>query len=302
MIDTMDTRRLRYFVQIVDSGSITRAAAVSGVAQPALSQQLAILENDLKVKLLERSVSGIKPTAAGRILYARAQAILRQLEDLREAVHREVRPLSGTVIVGMPPTMLSRFGLPLIGKVCTQHPEMHLQIREEGSLVLDELVATGKVEIAISATRPEGAMTGEEILTEPIVLMYPASMDLPATATLAELARLPWVLPRRPNAIRSLIDSAFESNNLVANVVVEIDSLHSAMETVRRGFGVGATTLGAIKEDLQASTLKARALGDAPLMRSMYLKRRQSPGPTPAAEFVHGLLRDIAAEVAQSAA
>jgi LysR family nitrogen assimilation transcriptional regulator len=158
------------------------------------------------------------------------------------------------------------------------------------------------VEIAISATRPEGAMTGEEILTEPIVLMYPASMDLPATATLAELARLPWVLPRRPNAIRSLIDSAFESNNLVANVVVEIDSLHSAMETVRRGFGVGATTLGAIKEDLQASTLKARALGDAPLMRSMYLKRRQSPGPTPAAEFVHGLLRDIAAEVAQSAA
>ena len=54
----MDTRRLRYFVQIVDSGSITRAAAVSGVAQPALSQQLAILENDLKVKLLDRSVSG----------------------------------------------------------------------------------------------------------------------------------------------------------------------------------------------------------------------------------------------------
>src|SRR6187402_1836030 len=83
----MDTRRLRYFVQIVDSGSITRAAAVSGVAQPALSQQLAILENDLMVRLLERSVSGVTPTAAGRILYARAQAILRQFDDLREAVH-----------------------------------------------------------------------------------------------------------------------------------------------------------------------------------------------------------------------
>ena len=43
--------------------------------------------------------------------------------------------------------MLSRFGLPLIGKVCTQHPEMHLQIREEGSLVLDELLTSGKIEI-----------------------------------------------------------------------------------------------------------------------------------------------------------
>jgi LysR family transcriptional regulator, nitrogen assimilation regulatory protein len=298
----MDTRRLRYFVQIVDSGSITRAAAASGVAQPALSQQLAILENDLKVKLLDRSVSGVKPTAAGRILYARAQAILRQFDDLREAVHREVRPLSGTVIVGMPPTMLSRFGLPLIGKVCAQHPEMHLQIREEGSLVLDDLLMTGKIEISISATRPEGAVVGEEILTEAIVLMYPAAMPLSPGASLAELARLPWVLPRRPNAIRALIDAAFASNNLAVNVVVEIDSLHSAMETVRRGFGVGATTLGAIKEDLQAGTLKARELGEAPLMRSMYLARRQSPELTPAAEFVHGLLRDIAAEAVQAQA
>lgn len=295
----MDTRRLRYFVQIVDSGSITRAAAASGVAQPALSQQLAILENDLKVKLLDRSVSGVKPTAAGKILYARAQSILRQFDDLREAVHREVRPLSGTVIVGMPPTMLSRFGLPLIGKVCTQHPEMHLQVREEGSLVLDDLLATGKVEIAITATRPEGAVIGEEILTEAIVLMYPPTMNLAADAPLSDLARLPWVLPRRPNAIRALIDSAFAANNLAVNVVVEIDSLHSAMETVRQGYGVGATTLGAIAQDLEAGTLKARPVGDAPLMRSMYLARRESPALTPAAEFVHGLLRDIGAEVAQ---
>lgn len=293
----MDTRRLRYFVQIVDSGSITRAAALSGVAQPALSQQLAILENDLKVKLLDRSVSGVTPTAAGRILYARAQGILRQFDDLREAVHREVRPLSGTVIVGMPPTMLTRFGLPLIGKVCTQHPEMHLQIREEGSLVLDELLANGKIELSISATRPQGEVVGEEIVTDQIVLMYPPSLPIPEAATLAELARLPWILPRRPNAIRTLIDAAFASHNLSVNVVVEIDSLHSAVDSVRRGFGVGATTMGAIREDLEAQTLRARALGDPPLMRSMFLGRRRSPALTPAAEFVHGLLRDVASDV-----
>jgi LysR family nitrogen assimilation transcriptional regulator len=179
---------------------------------------------------------------------------------------------------------------------------MHLQIREEGSLVLDELLAGGKVEISISATRPGGAVTGEEILREAIVLMYPPSFVLPENATLAELAPLPWVLPRRPNAIRTLIDAAFASNNLSVNVVVEIDSLHSALETVRRGFGVGATTMGAIEEDLLAGTLKARALGDSPLMRSMYLARRRSPGLSPAAEFVHGLLRDVAAEVAQASA
>lgn len=291
----MDSRRLRNFIQIVDSGSITRAAALSGVAQPALSQQLAILENELKVKLLERSVSGVTPTAAGRILYSRAQGILRQIDELRDAVHREAKPLSGTVLVGVPPTMLSRFGLPLIEKVCTQHPEMHLQIREEGSLLLHELLTSGKIELSISAMRPEGVLTGEEILTESIVLMYPASLPLPEAATLADLARLPWILPRRPNAIRVLIDAAFAASNLAPNVVVEIDSLHSAMESVRRGVGVGATTLGAIAEDVEAGTMRMRALGSAPLMRSMYLSHRRSPGLTPAARFVYDILRDIAA-------
>jgi LysR family transcriptional regulator, nitrogen assimilation regulatory protein len=295
----MDARRLRYFVQIVDSGSITRAAALSGVAQPALSQQLAILENELKVKLLDRSVSGVTATPAGRILYARAQAILRQFDDLRDAVHREVMPLSGTVTVGMPPTMLNRFGLPLIEKVCTQHPEMKLQVREEGSLLLQELLAGGKIELSISATRPEGVVTGEEILTEDIVLMYPPAMSLPENASLADLAALPWVVPRRPNAIRTLIDAAFASNNLAVNVVVEIDSLYSAMETVRRGVGVGAMTMGAMKEDLEAGTLRARPIGAVPLVRSMYLAHRRQPGLTAAAQFVQGILRDIAAEHAQ---
>jgi DNA-binding transcriptional LysR family regulator len=292
----MDSRRLRYFVQIVDSGSITRAAALSGVAQPALSQQLAILENELKVKLLNRSVSGVTPTPAGRILYARAQAILRQFEDLREAVHREVKPLSGTVTLGMPPTMLSRFGLPLIERVCTQHPEMHLQMREEGSVVLNELLTSGKIELAISATRPEGEVIGEEVLTEPIVVMYSASMEIPESASLADLAKLPWVMPRRPNAIRALIDAVFASSNLTPNVVVEIDSLYSAMESVRRGVGVGPMTMSAMKDALEAGTLRARQLGDTPLMRSMYLAHRRTPGLTPAAQFVYDILRDIAAE------
>lgn len=296
MIARMDSRRLRYFVQIVDSGSITRAAALSGVAQPAMSQQLAILENELKVKLLERSVSGVTPTAAGRILYARAQAILRQFDELREAVHREVKPLAGTVLLGMPPTMLSRFGLPLIERVCTQHPEMRLQIREEGSVTLNELLRSGKIELAIGATRPEGELTGEEVLSEPIVLMYPVTMEIPESASLADLARLPWVMPRRPNAIRALIDAVFASSNLAPNVVVEIDSLYSAMETVRRGVGVGAMTMGVMKDDLEAGRLRARQIGDTPLMRAMYLAHRCSPALTPAAQFVYEILRDIAAE------
>ena len=294
----MDSRRLRYFVQIVDSGSITRAAAVTGVAQPALSQQLAILENELKVKLLERSVSGITPTSAGQILYVRAQTILRQYEELRDAVHREVQPLSGAVTLGMSPTMVPRFGLPLIEKVCTQHPEMHLHIREEGSAVLQELLANGRIELSISPTRPDGeAIVGEEILTEPLIMMYPPAWDVAADATLAELARLPWIVPRRPNSIRTIVDAIFASASLTPRVVVEIDSLQNVIETVRRGLGAGAMVAGVIKEDLAAGRLKARSLGNAAPMRPMFLSHRSSPALTPPAQFVCDILREIGAEL-----
>lgn len=294
----MDSRRLRYFVQIVDSGSITRAAAVTGVAQPALSQQLAVLENELKVKLLERSVSGVTPTRAGSILYARAQTILRQFDELRDAVHREVQPLSGAVSLGMSPTMVPRFALPLIEKVCTQHPEMHLQIREEGSAMLNDLLIKGRIELSISPTRPDGdAIVGEEILCEQLILMYPASWEIADDASLADLAALPWVVPRQPNSIRTIVDAVFAASSLTPRVVVELDSLQNVMETVRRGMGVGAMVAGVIEEDLAAGRLKARKFGDAPPMRPMFLSHRRSPALTPAASFVYEILREIGAEL-----
>lgn len=291
----MDSRRLRYFVQIVDSGSITRAAAVTGVAQPALSQQVAVLEQELKVKLLDRSVSGVTPTSAGRILYARAQTILRQYEELRRAVHQDVLPLAGSVTIGMSPTMIPRFGFPLIEKVCTQHPEMHLQIREEGSAALHDLLTGGRIELSISPTRPDNdEVVGVEVVSEPVILMYPPGWDIPADASLSDLASLPWIVPRSPNSIRTIVDGVFAAASLTPYVVVELDSLHNVIEGIRRGLGVGAMVAGMIEPDLAAGALQARPLGPVSPMRPMFLSHRRSPGLSPPAQFVHDVLLEIA--------
>src|ERR1700759_4808119 len=78
----MQFRQLRYFVRIVEAGSFSRAASVVHVAQPALSQQVAELEERLGVALLSRSARGVRPTAAGEILYKEAAGILHQLDQL----------------------------------------------------------------------------------------------------------------------------------------------------------------------------------------------------------------------------
>ena len=77
----METRRLATFVRIVDVGSLTRAADVLHIAQPALSQQINALEADLGQRLLIRSKLGVEPTEAGAALYRHAQVILKQVDD-----------------------------------------------------------------------------------------------------------------------------------------------------------------------------------------------------------------------------
>ena len=82
----MNLRRLKYFVKIVDIGSLTQASEILHIAQPALSQQLATLEGEFQQQLLVRTKRGVTPTEAGKVLYRHAQIILRQFEQARSDV------------------------------------------------------------------------------------------------------------------------------------------------------------------------------------------------------------------------
>src|SRR5215813_12596446 len=96
----MQFRQLRYFVRIVEGGSFSRAASIVHVAQPALSQQVAELEQRLGVELLQRSARGVRPTAAGEIFYKEASAILHQLDRLPDIIRSSTGNVEGTVHLG----------------------------------------------------------------------------------------------------------------------------------------------------------------------------------------------------------
>src|SRR4051812_9585845 len=98
---SVDFRKLRNFVKVVDAGSLSRAAGLLRTAQPALSQQLAALEAHFKQKLLIRSNHGIAPTEAGRALYRHAQILLRQLAQTEADVVRASSTVAGRVSIGL---------------------------------------------------------------------------------------------------------------------------------------------------------------------------------------------------------
>lgn len=103
----MQYRHLRYFVKVVECGSFSRAASAIHVAQPALSQQIAQLEEQLGVTLLLRSARGVRPTAAGDVLYREASSILRQLEEIPGIVRSKGGVAEGAVRLGMSSTVLA---------------------------------------------------------------------------------------------------------------------------------------------------------------------------------------------------
>lgn len=108
----MELRQLRYFVRIVETGSMGRAALDLNIGVSALSQQMARLENELAIRLLQRTSRGVMPTSAGLAFYSQAQLALRHADDAILAA-REAR-LSGHVSVGMAPSTASVLGVPFI--------------------------------------------------------------------------------------------------------------------------------------------------------------------------------------------
>jgi len=103
----VDLRQLRYFTQIVESGSLSKASRQLFIAQPALSQQLSKLESEVGKPLFSRSSKGVVPTENGLALYHHARFMLRQLEQALSIARKDSGAVQGMVSVGLPATPVS---------------------------------------------------------------------------------------------------------------------------------------------------------------------------------------------------
>ena len=224
----MNFRRLQYFVKIVDVGSLTQAADILHVAQPALSQQIATLEAEVRQKLLVRTKRGVTPTKAGTALYRHAHLILRQCEQARADMKSAGQGLSGAVSVGLAPgTAAADLALPLLRAVRGQHPGVVLYLNETYGTTLSELIMTGRMDMAVlygGATAVHG-LAFELLLFEPLYLVGPLGMTVPAeTVPLRDIVEMELYLPRPYNIVRKMVDDACAGAGLVPHIVAEIES------------------------------------------------------------------------------
>ncbi len=255
----MNIRRLRYFVKIVDLGSLTQAADALHIAQPALSQQLSTLEGEFNERLLVRTKRGVTPTPAGLVLYRHAQTILRQLEQAHSDVDATGEGLSGSVSVGLAPgTAASTLALPLLTTVRARHPGIVLYLNENFGTTLSELIMNGRMDMAVLYgfhTLP--GLEYRPLLDEAMYLVGPAGEDDGEhDVPLSGLYELDLLLPRSYNVVRKLVDAAFIQAQRAPRVVAEIESLDTLSGAVRAG--VGSTILPASTAHALAASYQVR--------------------------------------------
>jgi len=145
--ETVELRQLRYFVRVVEVGSMGRAAKTLGVGTSALSQQVSRLESELSTRLLKRSASGVRATDAGVAFYKQAQLSLRHADDAIRAAQQA--RLSGHVSVGMAPSTSAVLALPFIAAMRQRYPDIHLRLVEALSGSLSAMLNGRQLDLAM---------------------------------------------------------------------------------------------------------------------------------------------------------
>ena len=233
----MQFRQLRYFVKIVEAGSFSRAAATIHVAQPALSQQIAELEDRLGLKLLQRSARGVTPTAAGEVLLREASSILHQLDALPGIVRSGSGEPEGAVSLGLASSLAQILIGRLVGRAKTLLPKVKLRLSDNDSGSLEAAVESNALDMAVVyEDELVSSFARQPIFRQRLYLIGGQPyFEKVSSVSLDAIAKLPLVLPSLPNGRRALIERVFAERGLTPNVVAEADTVSSELTTVRTG-------------------------------------------------------------------
>ncbi|MCY1362300.1 HTH-type transcriptional regulator CynR [compost metagenome] len=262
----MDLKQLEYFVRVAELGSFTRAALALDVAQPALSRQVRLLEVELRQNLLVRNGRGATPTEAGKLLLEHGRGILHQVERAREELGRVRGALAGRVAIGLPPSLARVLTVPLTRAFRAQLPEASLSISEGLSATMQEWLATGRLDIAVLYNaQPAPEIDISPLQDEELLLVEPRPAGLaeeppPPPVSLAEVAKLPLVIPSRPNALRMHVESEMANIGCRPMVALEIDGVSAILDLVADGAGAALLSRNAVASSIRPSAYRTRSV------------------------------------------
>ncbi|EEL48058.1 MULTISPECIES: LysR family transcriptional regulator [Bacillus cereus group] len=236
----MDIRQLRYFFTIAQEGQITRAAKKLHMAQPPLSQQLKLLEQELGVLLLERNGRQLELTEAGSVLFKKAQEILYQFDETISEVKEVGNGLKGTLSIGSVKSCFSYIPerLRLFRE---KYPLVTFRLYEGDSFRLAESIKNREIELAVVRLPVEmEEFSFFPLPTDKFVVVIPdEKTDKRTTISMKELATAPLMLLQRIKGfgLYEKVLDGFKQHGLKPNIICDCPDAAMLLSLVKSGVG-----------------------------------------------------------------
>jgi len=276
----MNLRQLKYFVGVLEAGNMTRAADHLHVAQTALGMQIRQLEEDLGVALLMRHSRGVEPTKAGSLLYARALAILKEVEETRKDVRACEREESEAIRLGITPALMLVCGTEIAMTVREQLPNVFLSIVEAMSHVLTETLARGEADFILCydvPNLPQFARTA--LLQDDLVLVTPPRGGSGTAIPFVEALEENIAMPEEGDSVRTVAARTARDLGLELKVSYEVRSISAIKSLVMRGAASAILPYFAALDEVRAGKLDARPITMPALKRTLFLASSKQHGP-----------------------
>jgi DNA-binding transcriptional LysR family regulator len=236
----MELRTLGYFVAVVDAGSVSAAADVVHVTQPAISRQLRQLEHDLGVDLFTRSAGRLRLSAAGRELLPYARDVLRRAEGARAVARSYAAGRLERLTIVAPTTTLTDVIAPFLSTLTADDPMP--TVLESGPLGAREALDRG-ADLVIVTEPPRGPLASAPIAVLPVWAYVPAGHPLSGTAVrLRDLVDETLLVLAPSFKPRQILDRAIDQARLAAADLVECSNPQVAQALAAAGRGVAIVT------------------------------------------------------------
>ncbi|MCL5015668.1 MAG: LysR family transcriptional regulator [Firmicutes bacterium] len=272
---------LKTFIRIIDAGSLTRAAEQLSLTQPAVTKQLAALEETFDTRLVIRQGRKLRLTPSGEVLYHYAKRILVLVDQTYEAIAEIERPGQGEIHLGAVST-IAVFSLPKVLVTFTRNfPSLRVrvhigEIQDTLDRVIRQDIAVGMVTVPI--VHPQ--IDSVPLFQDPVRLVVSPdkAKRLPASLNLQELSHMEFISYKTPSRFRTFMDGILEQHGIIPHVLMEFNSHDLVKSMVKVGLGVAFVPESVVAEDLVAGTIQAIEINDfPPLARTTSLILSKDP-------------------------
>lgn len=292
----MDVQQLKTLIHVAELGSLSKAADRLGVAQPALSRQIRMLEEEIGCRLFDRHGRGMQITEIGRETLTHATRVMAELEAIRARASEASASLRGAVSIGLTSTVSEIATAPLASRLKAEHPKLALRFASAFSGHVVDWLQRGEVDVGIAYDPlPIRSLRVRPVLSERLLLIGagPEGADGRAIAV-ASLADRPLVLPSRRHGLRTIVDDCARRAGIVLSASVEADSLGGMIALVRAGFGPTILPLAPIYAQVDRGELVATPLVDPAPTRRVVLAYPADRPISAAARYVGDAFVEIA--------